>query len=251
VLTQAGGAVNAQAGVMVRELPGFRSRSLYMGTVANAGVEFIYRNSTVTNANTSWSVTNDPTGRVAGFNVITPASATNPANTASFTYDANGNRKTSTRGIGAQSTNRTYALPSFDTRDRSLSQNARHERWLQLMAENRGKIDLAAAQRFMGDHFDSYEKATAYNERTLCGHIETSPRGMGTWQRPYAPAGAVQNKAADAALAEKMSMTAALGHACGRDFKAGEHLAKHPEFAWQRENLRDMNARGWTKFTGR
>jgi len=139
----------------------------------------------------------------------------------------------------------------FDTRDRSRSENARHERWLQLMRENRGKIDLAAAQRFLGDHFDSYEQATAYNERTLCGHIETSPRGMGTWQRPYAPAGAVQNKAADAALAEKMSMTAALGHACGRDFKAAEHLAKHPEFAWQREILRDMNARGWTKFTGR
>jgi hypothetical protein len=139
----------------------------------------------------------------------------------------------------------------FDTRDRSRSENARHERWLQLMKENRGKIDLTAAQRFLGDHFDSYEQATAYIERTLCGHVETSPRGMGTWQPPYAPAGAVQNKAADAALAEKMSMTAALGHACGRDFKAGEHLAKHPEFAWQRENLRDMNSRGWTKFTGR
>jgi RHS repeat-associated protein len=75
----------------------------------------VMTNSTVTNANTSWSVTNDPTGRVTGFNVITPATATNPANTAGFTYDANGNRKTSTRGIGTQSTNRTYALPSFDS----------------------------------------------------------------------------------------------------------------------------------------
>jgi len=72
-------------------------------------------NSTVTNANISWSVTNDPTGRVTGFNVITPATATNPANTAGFTYDANGNRKTSTRGIGTQSTNRSYALSSSDS----------------------------------------------------------------------------------------------------------------------------------------
>jgi hypothetical protein len=119
------------------------------------------------------------------------------------------------------------------------------------MAENRGKIDLGAAQRFLGDHFDAYEKQTAYNERTLCGHIETSPRGMGTWQPKYAPAGAVQNKAADAAMAEKMTMTAALGHACGRNFKAAEHLAKHPEFAWQREILRDMDARGWAKFKAR
>jgi hypothetical protein len=139
----------------------------------------------------------------------------------------------------------------FDPKDRSNSQNARHERWLQLMQANRGKIDLASAQKFLGDHFDSYDQTMAYNERTLCGHIESSRRGMGTWQPPYAPAGAVQNKAADAALAEKMSLTAALGHACGRDFKAAAHLAKHPEFAWQREILRDMNARPWTKFTGR
>jgi len=48
-----------------------------------------------------------------------------------------------------------------------------------------------------------------------------------------------------------MTMTAALGHSCGRDFKAAEHLAKYPEFAWQREILHDMNARGWTKFTAR
>ena len=139
----------------------------------------------------------------------------------------------------------------FDPKDRSASQNARHERWLQLMAENRGKIDVNAAQRFLGDHYDSYEKATAYNERTLCGHIETSPRGMGTWQPPHAPAGTVQNKAADAAMAEKMTISAALGHSCGRDFKAAEHLAKYPEFAWQREILHDMTARGWTKFTAR
>ncbi|MEP6667846.1 MAG: Calx-beta domain-containing protein, partial [Chthoniobacter sp.] len=50
VLTQSGGAVNAQAGVMVRELPGYRSRSLYNGLVANAGAEFIVRGSTVTDA---------------------------------------------------------------------------------------------------------------------------------------------------------------------------------------------------------
>jgi hypothetical protein len=74
---------------------------------------------------------------------------------------------------------------------------------------------------------------------------------MGTWQPPYAPAGAVQNKVADAAGAEKMTMSAALGHACGRSFKSSEHLGKHPEFAWQKETLRDMPARPWTKFTAK
>ena len=139
----------------------------------------------------------------------------------------------------------------FDPKDRSRSENARHERWLSLMQQHKGKIDAAMAEKFLGDHFDSYDNATASNERTLCGHIESSPRGMGTWQPPYAPAGAVQNKVADAASAEKMTMMALLGHACGRGFKASEHLVKHAEFAWVRDILKDMPARSWTKFTAK
>ena len=50
VLTQSGGASNAQAGVMIRESGNYRCRNLYTGMVANANQEFIYRNSTVTNA---------------------------------------------------------------------------------------------------------------------------------------------------------------------------------------------------------
>ena len=103
----------------------------------------------------------------------------------------------------------------FDPNDKSKSENARHIRWLDLMEQNKGKIDVAAGQRFLADHFDTFEGKVDASERSLCGHIEISPRGMGTWQAPYAPAGAVQNKVTDAAGAEKMSMTAALGHACG------------------------------------
>jgi hypothetical protein len=50
VLSQSGGGSNAQAGVMVRELYNYRARSAYVGMVANSMSEFIYRNSTVTNA---------------------------------------------------------------------------------------------------------------------------------------------------------------------------------------------------------
>lgn len=139
----------------------------------------------------------------------------------------------------------------FNPNDSSKSENARHQRWLSIMEQNKGKIDASSAQKFLGDHYDSFASKTDYNERTLCGHIDSSPRGMGTWQPPYAPAGAVQNKVADAASAEKMSLTALLGHACGRNFKAAEHLAKHTEFAWQKDSLRDMNSRGWTRFTAK
>jgi len=50
VLSQSGGNANAQAGVMVRENGGHRVRSIYFGSVANAGTEFANRNSGVTTA---------------------------------------------------------------------------------------------------------------------------------------------------------------------------------------------------------
>ena len=137
----------------------------------------------------------------------------------------------------------------FDVNDKSKSENARHARWLTLMEQYKGKIDVAAGQKFLADHYDSFERKADPSERSLCGHIDLSPRGMGTWQAPYAPAGAVQNKVTDAAGADKMSMTAALGHACGLRFKAADHLARHPEFAWYQPVLHDMNARGWARFT--
>ncbi len=140
---------------------------------------------------------------------------------------------------------------TFDPADRSASANARRERWLALMAENKGKIDVAAGQRFLADHFDSFEGKANPSERSLCGHIELSPRGMGAWQSAFAPAGAVQNKVTDAAGAARMSFTAALGHACGLNFKAAPHLREHSDFAWMKDILHDMDARPWTVFKAR
>jgi len=137
----------------------------------------------------------------------------------------------------------------FDTKDMSVSANARHVRWEQLMAENKGKIDVAAAQRFLADHYDTYTKKEDADERTLDGHIDLSARGSQPWEPPYGTAGAVQNKAADAAMAARMSFTAAAGHACGKDFKAEEHLREHPEFNWEEGLLRDMDAFPWTTFS--
>ncbi len=139
----------------------------------------------------------------------------------------------------------------FDPNDKSKSENARHARWLTLMEQNKGKIDVSAGEKFLADHVDSYTGKVDPSERTLCGHVELSPRGMGSWQAPYAPAGAVQNKITDAAGAEKMTMSAALGHSCGISYKSQEHLAKHPEFGWMKDILKDMPARGWAKFSAK
>jgi hypothetical protein len=137
----------------------------------------------------------------------------------------------------------------FDPHDKGDSSNARHVRWLQLMDQNKGKIDVAAAQRFLADHFDTVENKLDPDEHTLCGHIDRSSRGYEPWMPPYATAGAVQSKVTDAAMAEAMSLRASLGHSCGIGFKAAEHLRKHQEFAWQQPILHDMPSRPWTTFS--
>ena len=138
---------------------------------------------------------------------------------------------------------------SFKLDDPSLSPNARRARWDELMAANAGKIDLVLAKSFMADHYDAFEKKPdAPSERTLCGHVDLSPRGMGDWTGPFGPNGAVQSKAADATMIRRMALEAAMGHACGISFRAASHLAQHPEFAWQKPLLRDLVAFPWTPF---
>ncbi|HUQ91221.1 MAG TPA: C45 family peptidase [Bryobacteraceae bacterium] len=139
----------------------------------------------------------------------------------------------------------------FDMADKALSPNARRVRWDQLMMENRGNIDVAAGQRFLSDHVDSITGKQDPNERTLCGHNELSPRGIKPWQAEFGAAGAVQAKVTDAAMAERMTFTASMGHSCGMHFKAAAHLKNHPEFAWQKPYLRDLDSHPWTVFRAR
>jgi hypothetical protein len=138
---------------------------------------------------------------------------------------------------------------NFNVKDLSNSSNARHVRWEQLMAQYKGKIDVEAAERFLADHVDTFEEKEDADERTLCGHVDLSPRGSSPWQPPFGTAGAVQNKVADATMAEHMSFTAAAGHSCGLSFKAAEYLRKYPQFAWENPLLRDMDAYPWTTLT--
>ena len=100
----------------------------------------------------------------------------------------------------------------------------------------------------MADHYDTFLRKDTPSERTLCGHIDLSTRGSSPWQPAFGPAGTVQNKAADARMIAQMSFTAAMGHADGIDFKAARHLKEHPEFAWEKSVLRDLDSRPWTTF---
>ncbi|MBZ5703137.1 MAG: peptidase C45 [Acidobacteriia bacterium] len=139
--------------------------------------------------------------------------------------------------------------PQFDSNNPESSPNARRVRWDELLRKNWGRIDVALAQQMLGDHADSFQKTEEANERALCGHVDASPRGVAVWAwGPNYPGGAVQGKAADAAMAAKMQFVARIGHPCGQDFLAAPFLAAHPEYHWQAPYLRDMKAGPWTEF---
>jgi hypothetical protein len=139
---------------------------------------------------------------------------------------------------------------TFDPSDTSSSPNARHARWEELMKGAKGRIDVKMAEAFLSDHVDSFEKKDQANERGLCGHVDTSARGIKEWGwDAYNPGGAVQGKAADSTMAGKMSFVARAGHPCGADFLAEPFLEHHPGYSWQKPLLRDMKAGPWTVFT--
>jgi hypothetical protein len=137
----------------------------------------------------------------------------------------------------------------FDVSDASTSMNARHTRADEMVRRAKGTIDVEMAEAFLADHFDSFEKKEEPNERSLCGHVDNSSRGVKQWGwEAYTPGGAVQGKATDSKMAENMSFVARAGHPCGADFHAEDFLKDHPEYSWQKPLLRDMKAGPWTKF---
>jgi Phospholipase B len=139
--------------------------------------------------------------------------------------------------------------PRFDPADRSTSPNARHARADHIMAQHKGALDVSEARDFLSDHLDSFEKKDDPDERTLCGHVDTSSRGVAVWEwNAFYPGGAVQGKAMDSDMAGQMSFVARAGHPCGEDFIAKDFLKAHPEYSWQEPFLRDMKAGPWTTF---
>jgi hypothetical protein len=139
--------------------------------------------------------------------------------------------------------------PGFDPKNLSSSMNARHVTAEAFMKNHYGQLDTAVAEAYLSDHWDSFEKKEVADQRSMCGHEETSPIGEPVWGNPpYAPSGAVTGKVTDSDMAAKMSFIGRAGHPCGEDFIAAPFLAAHPEFGWEKPILHDMKAGPWTEF---
>jgi hypothetical protein len=142
----------------------------------------------------------------------------------------------------------TQEETKFDVAKKDSSANARKARWEHLVAENKGKIDLALGKRFETDDFDVILLKNEANERTLCGRVEVSPRGVPEWDwGPFFPRGTVQSKVIDGSLADQMAFWGQVGHH-GSDFIAESLLKEKKEYEWMRGLLKDMKCGPWSRF---
>jgi hypothetical protein len=136
----------------------------------------------------------------------------------------------------------------FDTTKKDSSPNARKARWEGLIAEHKGKIGLDLAKAFETDDFDVITQQHGTNERTLCGRVEISPRGVPEWDwGPYYPGGTVQSKVIDGTLAGKMAFWGQIGHH-GSDFIADQFVKDHSEYDWARGLIKDLKCQPWSRF---
>lgn len=138
----------------------------------------------------------------------------------------------------------------FDPTNLSSSPNARRVTWEDKMSASKGRIDVTMAEEFLASHDDSYTGKVNADERSLCGHVDSSKRGTPEWDwGPYYPGGAVTGKVTDSDLAARLSLIARAGHPCGDDFIAAPFLAAHPQYDYLKPVLKDMKAGPWTTFT--
>jgi Phospholipase B len=138
---------------------------------------------------------------------------------------------------------------TYDTSILSTSPNARKLRWEEIMKDSKGNIDINAAMKFMGDHYDTWRKKETASGLTLCGHFDKDEVEAPYWGQPaFYPLGAVQGKATDGTLAAELKLWAIIGHPCGESFIAKDFLGAHPEFNYQQEFLRNMPGQVWTLF---
>ncbi len=137
----------------------------------------------------------------------------------------------------------------FDATRTDSSPLARKTRWEQLVSRAKGAIDVQKGQEFETDVFDVIDRKHGANERTLCGRVEISPRGVPEWDwTPYFPGGTVQAKVADAAMTARLEFWGQIGHN-GSDFIAADFLKSHPEYDWMKGLLRDMKAQPWARLS--
>lgn len=130
---------------------------------------------------------------------------------------------------------------------------ARRQRWMELIDQYYGKIDVEVAKKMLADTYDVYLGYNNPSSRCICAHYDVDPQyyaddPAAVWNIPFYPAGSCDGKAGCAADFENMHMWGRYGRADGVEFDVDAFMREHPLWKWQEGYLKSRPTQPWTYF---
>lgn len=130
---------------------------------------------------------------------------------------------------------------------------ARRQRWMELIDQYSGHIDVEVAKKMLADTYDVYLGYNNPSSRCICSHYDVDPQYYAddpnaVWNIPFYPGGSCDGKATSGAEIDKMQMWGRYGRADGIEFDVDEFMRHHPLWKWQEGYLKSRPSEPWTLF---
>ena len=130
---------------------------------------------------------------------------------------------------------------------------ARRQRWMELIDQYYGKIDLEVVKKMLADTYDVYLGYNCPSSRDICAHYDADPQYYAddpdaVWNIPFYPAGSCDAKAAGPDDVKHLKMWGRYGRADGVEFVAKDFMDQHPLWKWMDGYLEDRPTQPWTLF---
>ena len=130
---------------------------------------------------------------------------------------------------------------------------ARRQRWMELIDQYYGKIDVEVVKKMLADTYDVYLGYNNPSSRCICAHYDQDPQYYAddpdaVWNIPFYPAGSCDAKCAGPDDVKNMKMWGRYGRADGVEFNAQEFMDQHPLWKWMEGYLKDRPTQPWTLF---
>ena len=130
---------------------------------------------------------------------------------------------------------------------------ARRQRWMELIDQYYGKIDLEVVKKMLADTYDVYLGYNCPSSRDICAHYDVDPQYYAddpdaVWNIPFYPAGSCDAKAAGPDDVKHLKMWGRYGRADGVEFVAKDFMDQPPLWKWMGGYLEDRPTQPWTLF---
>ncbi|MCI9129666.1 MAG: peptidase C45 [Eggerthellaceae bacterium] len=130
---------------------------------------------------------------------------------------------------------------------------ARRQRWMELIDQYYGMIDVEVVKKMLADTYDVYLGYNNPSSRCICSHYDVDPQYYAddpdaVWNIPFYPAGSCDAKCAGPDDVAHMKMWGRYGRADGVEFNAEDFMDQHPLWKWMEGYLEDRPTQPWTLF---